>query len=109
MHRSEESKMNNALKLADELQALLPRDRIRELRAAKELRRLDAENQRFRDRDISDHDTIQMLMKQKKELVEALTYCRQKIEYMMLHGEWYSPGRATEMADAALAKAGEMK
>ena len=39
------------------------------------------------------------------DLLEALKYCRQKIEYMRTHGEWYSPGRATEMAEAAIAKA----
>lgn len=39
------------------------------------------------------------------ELVEALKYCKQKIEYMTTHGEWYSPGRAIEKAEAALAKA----
>ncbi len=39
------------------------------------------------------------------ELVEALKYCREKIAYMTTHGEWYSPGRAIEKADAALAKA----
>jgi hypothetical protein len=39
------------------------------------------------------------------DLLEALKYCRQKIEYMRAHGEWYSPGKATEMADAAIAKA----
>ena len=40
------------------------------------------------------------------ELLEALKYCRNKIAYMQAHGEWYSPGRAIEMADAAIAKAG---
>lgn len=39
------------------------------------------------------------------ELLEALKYCRNKIAYMQAHGEWYSPGRAIEMADAAIAKA----
>jgi hypothetical protein len=38
------------------------------------------------------------------ELVEALNYCKQKIGYMTTHGEWYSPGRAIEKADSALAK-----
>jgi len=38
-------------------------------------------------------------------LYEALEYCRQKIAYMTTHGEWYSPGRAIEKADAALTKA----
>ena len=41
------------------------------------------------------------------ELLEALKYCRNKIAYMQAHGEWYSPGRAIEMADAAIAKAKE--
>jgi hypothetical protein len=39
------------------------------------------------------------------DLLEALKYCRQKIAYMQSNGEWYSPGKATEMADAAIAKA----
>lgn len=39
------------------------------------------------------------------ELLEAVKYCRQKIAYMTEHGEWYSPGRAIEKADAAIAKA----
>lgn len=39
------------------------------------------------------------------DLLEALIYCRQKIAYMMAHGEWASPGRAIEIADAAIAKA----
>lgn len=39
------------------------------------------------------------------ELLEALKYCRNKIAYMQAHGEWYSPDRAIEMADAAIAKA----
>jgi hypothetical protein len=39
------------------------------------------------------------------DLLEALKYCRQKIAYMQTHGEWYSPGRAIEMADTAIAKA----
>lgn len=38
-----------------------------------------------------------------QQLEKALTYCRQKIAYMQAHGEWYSPGRAIEMADEALA------
>ena len=41
------------------------------------------------------------------ELLEALKYCRNKIAYMQAHGEWYSPGRAIEMADAAITKATE--
>ena len=40
------------------------------------------------------------------ELLEALKYCRNKIAYMQEHGEWYSPERAIEKADAAIAKAG---
>lgn len=39
------------------------------------------------------------------DLLVALEYCRQKIAYMTTHGEWYSPGKAIEMADAAIAKA----
>jgi hypothetical protein len=39
------------------------------------------------------------------ELLEALKYCRQKIAYMQANGEWYSPGKAIEKADAAIAKA----
>ena len=42
---------------------------------------------------------------QRDELLEVLKYCRNKIAYMQAHGEWYSPGRAIEMADAAIAKA----
>ena len=50
------------------------------------------------------------LLRVNAELVEALKYCRQKIAYMQANGEWYSPGRAIEKADAALAKAtGETK
>jgi hypothetical protein len=45
------------------------------------------------------------LLRVNAELVEALKYCRQKIAYMQANGEWYSPGRAIEKADAALAKA----
>jgi hypothetical protein len=45
------------------------------------------------------------LLRVNAELVEALKYCRQKIAYMQTNGEWYSPGRAIEKADAALAKA----
>ena len=37
------------------------------------------------------------------KLAEALRYCREKIAYMTAHGEWYSPGRAIEKADEALA------
>ena len=45
------------------------------------------------------------LREQRDELLEALKYCRNKIAYMQAHGEWYSPGRAIEMADVAIAKA----
>ena len=45
---------------------------------------------------------ISHVEKQRDELVEVLKYCRQKIAYMTEHGEWYSPGRAIEMADAAI-------
>ncbi len=38
-------------------------------------------------------------------LVDALTYCRQKMSYMMANGEWYTPEKAIDIADAALAKA----
>jgi hypothetical protein len=53
-------------------------------KAAAELRRLEAVN---------------------AQLLEALKYCRQKIAYMQTNGEWYSPGRAIDMADAAIAAA----
>jgi len=52
--------------------------------AAAELRRLEAVN---------------------KQLLEALEYCRQKLEYAQTNREWYSPGRAIDMADAAIAAA----
>ncbi len=53
---------------------------------------------------------VERLNRVNAELVEALKYCRQKIAYMQANGEWYSPGRAIEKADAALAKAtGETK
>ena len=39
------------------------------------------------------------------ELLEALKYCRNKIAFMQEFGEWYSPERAIEKADAAIAKA----
>ena len=55
-------------------------------KAAAELRRLEAVN---------------------AQLLEALKYCRQKIAYMQTYGEWYSPGRAIDMADAAIAAAKE--
>ena len=38
------------------------------------------------------------------ELVEALKYCKQKIEYMHLPSELYSRGWAIDTANAALAK-----
>ena len=40
-----------------------------------------------------------------QQLLEALKYCRQKLEYAQTNGEWYSPGRAIDMADAAIAAA----
>lgn len=51
----------------------------------------------------NEHD--KKLVTSAPELLEALKYCRNKIAYMQAHGEWYSPGRAIEMADAAIAKA----
>ena len=39
------------------------------------------------------------------DLLDALAYCRAKIAYMQSHGEWYSPGRAIEKADAAIFRA----
>lgn len=50
---------------------------------------------------------ISLVESQRDELVEVLKYCRQKIAYMTEHGEWYSPGRAIEMADAAIASVKE--
>lgn len=44
------------------------------------------------------------IKQQRDELRDTLEYCRNKIAYMQAHGEWYSPGRAIEMADAAIAK-----
>jgi hypothetical protein len=70
-----------ALRLADELEGRFP---ISGKEAAAELRRLEA--------------VIQ-------QLLEALKYCRQKIAYMQTNGEWYSPGRAIDIADAAIAAA----
>jgi hypothetical protein len=52
--------------------------------AAAELRRLEAVN---------------------AQMLEALEYCRQKLEYAQTNREWYSPGRAIDMADAAIAAA----
>ena len=40
-----------------------------------------------------------------KQLLVALEYCRQKLEYVQTNGEWYSPGRAIDIADAAIAAA----
>ena len=78
-------KQPEALRLADRLSTgIIDREGADTLAAAEELRRLHEVN---------------------AELVEALKYCRQKIAYMTEHGEWYSPGRAIEKADAALAKA----
>ncbi len=54
--------------------------------AAAELRRLEAVN---------------------AQMLEALEYCRQKLEYAQTNREWYSPGRAIDMADAAIAAAKE--
>ena len=45
------------------------------------------------------------LMAAAPDLLEALQYCRQKIAYMTTHGEWHSPGRAIEIADAAITRA----
>ena len=52
-------------------------------RAAQELKKLHSENM---------------------EMLQVLKYCRQKISYMMTHGEWYSPGRVIEMTDSVIEK-----
>jgi hypothetical protein len=48
---------------------------------------------------------LRRLERIKAQLLEALEYCRQKLEYAQTNGEWYSPGRAIDMADAAIAAA----
>lgn len=80
--------------------------------AAAELRRLHEEVQQWQEKCntyIEIHDAVvkdnERLHEVNAELVESLKYCREKIAYMTTHGEWYSPGRAIEKADAALAKA----
>jgi hypothetical protein len=76
------NKQTEAQRLANELDAYHTAPHHKQ--AAAELRRLEAVN---------------------AQLLEALKYCRQKIAYMQTNGEWYSPGRAIDMADAAIAAA----
>lgn len=106
-------KQPEALRLADCLSAgIIDREGIDTLSAAAELRRLHTEVDRLtecmrRANGLAEHFERHWFLRgdQIDELVEALKYCRQKIAYMTEHGEWYSPGRAIEKADAAIAKA----
>ena len=97
-------KQPEALMYADILAHKIPSIQCLE-EAAAELRRLhESEREGWRYADELEQDR-KRLHEVNAELVEALKYCRQKIAYMTEHGEWYSPGRAIEKADAALRKA----
>jgi hypothetical protein len=78
--------------------------------AAAELRRLEWDNQELR-RCTSAQEVEKYAAANRRfakinaQLLEALEYCRQKLEYAQTNREWYSPGRAIDMADAAIAAA----
>ena len=99
-------KQPEALGLADRLSTgIIDREGYDTLAAAAELRRLhQSECEGWRYAAELDQD-LRLAHEVNAELVEALKYCREKIAYMTAHGEWYSPGRAIEKADAALTKA----
>jgi hypothetical protein len=78
--------------------------------AAAELRRLEWDNQELRRcaevQEVEKYAAAnRRFAKINAQLLEALKYCRQKLEYAQTNREWYSPGRAIDMADAAIAAA----